>query len=192
MLGCSSLKDVSKKKGMNTIKDRFQTFVKKYYTSDLKLKPGMNDVVHKYLQKENIVPANIVSFATLVYEISKTLDLPLQATSNDKNTLFSTKQSGQTLSYRIEAGDSRFDRLVKNVMKMKEEDKISHLLMDWILSSENFRLESMKPFGLYLGLSFMYMIGPPREKAAVNSNDDNNYGEDDSGEEYDSGGDDAW
>ena len=114
--------------------------------------------IHRLLARESIVPANIVSFATLVYNISQKLQ-PLQLNVGaDDNVLFGTKQAGQTLSYRIDSGDSRFDRLVKNVMKMKYEENLDTRGVDWILSSQDFRLESMKPFGLYLGVMFMNMI----------------------------------
>lgn len=139
-------------------KQEFKNFVAQYYTDNMKLKGNVGGTIHRLLQRESIVPANIVSFATLAYNISQKLP-PLQPTvSNEDNVLFGTKQAGQTLSYRIDSGDSRFDRLVKNVMKMKHEENLDTRVVNWILSSEDFRLESMKPFGLYLGVRFMNMI----------------------------------
>lgn len=140
----------------------------------MKLKggPAPRQKIHRLLARESIVPANIVSFATLVYNISQNLQ-PLQLSSADDNVLFGTKQAGQTLSYRIDSGDSRFDRLVKNVMKMKYEENIDTRGVDWILSSQDFRLESMKPFGLYLGVRFMNMIPNLQDVQIPLSFDDN-------------------
>jgi hypothetical protein len=152
-------------------RQEFKKFVENYYTGNMKLKgnvvgPPARQKIHRLLARESIVPANIVSFATLVYNISQKPNLqPLQLSVADDNVLFGTKQAGQTLSYRIDSGDSRFDRLVKNVRKMKYEENIDTTVVNWILSSEDFRLESMKPFGLYLGVVFMNMI--PNDISAV-------------------------
>jgi hypothetical protein len=191
-------------------RQEFKKFVENYYTGNMKLKgnvvgPPARQKIHRLLARESIVPANIVSFATLVYNISQKPNLqPLQLSVADDNVLFGTKQAGQTLSYRIDSGDSRFDRLVKNVRKMKYEENIDTTVVNWILSSEDFRLESMKPFGLYLGVVFMNMI--PNDISAVDdvsqgpsnplespgpSNPWDDYNDDDNDDENDDGNDDG-
>jgi len=70
------------------------------------------------------------------------------------------------MNYRIEQGDSKLVKLQKNCMRLKNEQGLfgyTYPEMLAVLASGDFRVDSFKPYGLFLGVSFRKMFDDDEE-----------------------------
>jgi hypothetical protein len=154
-------------------KKQFNSFVEKHYSWKngsyaINSDSSENKFVRE-LEKGHILPADIVSYAALVNELSSLL---IQSSSGGEEKLppqAEERRRGRQqwnatseLNWRIDANDSKIDRFRKNVQKMCTNDiDIPQYLSGqlYALSNlEDFRIQDLRPFGLYLGLLFKNMI----------------------------------
>jgi hypothetical protein len=135
-------------------------------------------IENKYLremEKGQILPADIVSYAVLVNEL-----LPLTRSGFDEEAGESKEERAAAphrgfvagrqqwnarseLDWRIDANDSKVDRFRKNVQKMCTNDfeNIPSFIQGRLYAISNlddFRIQDLRPFSLYLGYLFKDMI----------------------------------
>ncbi len=164
-------------------KQRFDNFVTNYYTwnsetgySVRRIQGDPMSIENKYLremEKGQILPADIVSYAVLVNEL-----LPLTRSGFDQEADESKEErvaaprraagrqqwnARSELDWRIDANDSKADRFRKNVQKMCTNDfeNIPSFIQGRLYAISNlddFRIQDLRPFSLYLGYLFKDMI----------------------------------
>jgi hypothetical protein len=166
-------------------KQRFDNFVANYYTwnseagySVRSIQGDPMSIENKYLremEKGQILPADIVSYAVLVNEL-----LPLTRSGFDEEAGESKEErvaaphrgfaagrqqwnARSELDWRIDANDSKVDRFRKNVQKMCTNDfenipSFTQGRLYAISNLDDFRIQDLRPFALYLGYLFKDMI----------------------------------
>ncbi len=158
-------------------KQRFDNFVANYYTwnseagySVRSIQGDPMSIENKYLremEKGQILPADIVSYAVLVNEL-----LPLTRSGFDQEADESKEErvagrqqwnARSELDWRIDANDSKVDRFRKNVQKMCTNDfenipSFTQGRLYAISNLDDFRIQDLRPFALYLGYLFKDMI----------------------------------
>ena len=150
-------------------KQRFENFVTSHYNNSMILKnfdqtkSAAWKIEHRMLQQEFIVPASIVSYSKLVHDIMKSISptVPTGAAFTQQPVEFSTAITQTEMNYRIEQGDSKLVKLQKNCMRLKSEQGLfgyTYPEMLAVLASGDFRVDSFKPYGLFLGVSFRKMF----------------------------------
>jgi hypothetical protein len=87
------------------------------------------------------------------------------------------------MNYRIEQGDSKLVKLQKNCMRLKSEQGLfgyTYPEMLAVLASGDFRVDSFKPYGLFLGVSFRKMFDDEEveeEKVQEEEDDEDDFSE---------------
>ena len=181
-------------------KQQFHNFVDTYYSwidNQYAINSIMGDpssTQNKFireLEKGQILPADIVSYASLVNQLfpltqrqNENGDEEKQKQNENVPSRFEERKRGRQqwnasseLNWRIDANDSKIDRFRKNVQKMctNDFDNISNsdrMTLYALSNVQDFRIQDLRPFGLYLGLVFKDMIDESGEEK-----------EDESGEE---------
>ena len=155
-------------------KQRFENFVTSHYNNSMILKnfdqtkSAAWKIEHRMLQQEFIVPASIVSYSKLVHDIMKSISptVPSGTAFTQQPVEFSTAITQTEMNYRIEQGDSKLVKLQKNCMRLKSEQGLfgyTYPEMLAVLASGDFRVDSFKPYGLFLGVSFRKMFDDDEE-----------------------------